>query len=161
MDKATSVLIIDDSAVWRKIIKKELESMGFRIAGEASNGQDGVKKYFAVKPDLVTMDIEMPAMDGLLATQKILEADASAKIIMVSSRGDENTVRKALLIGAVDFISKDAEKKVWNMKLSKYIRKSPERGICSRIIQGIKKANPVEFLLKIKRKQGKMDKYDG
>jgi two-component system chemotaxis response regulator CheY len=152
MSKATSVLVVEDSAVWRKIIKKELESMGFKIVGEASNGQDGVKKYFSVKPDLVTMDIEMPVMDGLLAAQKILESDASAKIIMVSSKGDENTVRKALLIGALDFISKDAEKKVWNMKLSKYIHKPHKEGICRRIIQSIKKVKLLKFLSKINGK---------
>jgi len=149
MGKNTRVLIIDDSAVWRKIIKKNLESIGFNIAGEAVNGQEGINKYLTLKPDLVTMDIEMPVMDGITATQRILEIDGSAKIIMISSKGDENTVRRALLIGAVDFISKTAKQEIWNTKLLKYINKTCQNGICNKIIEHVKKVKPVNFILKL------------
>lgn len=162
MGKNTTVLVVDDSAVWRKIIKKKLKDLGFVIVGEAVDGQDGVEKYIALKPDLVTMDVEMPIMDGLTATKRILEVDPCARIIMVSSKGDESTVRKALLIGAIDFISKSSASEVWDVKLKKYVKIAGYRQAFKKIVRYAKDIKLVKLLIMIVSKyfiRRKKDNY--
>ncbi|WP_100373589.1 response regulator [Bacillus sp. FJAT-45037] len=101
-----SVLIVDDAAFMRMMIKDILSKNGFEIVGEAANGQEAVNQYKELKPDLVTMDITMPEMDGIQALKAIKEQDASAKVIMCSAMGQQSMVIDAIQSGAKDFIVK-------------------------------------------------------
>ena len=79
------ILLVDDSKTSRKILKGILEESGHEIIGEAVNGEDGIAKYKELKPELTTMDITMPVLDGLEALRQIMEYDKSAKVIMVTA----------------------------------------------------------------------------
>ena len=103
---AKSVLICDDAAFMRVMIKDILTKNGYEVVGEAENGQKAVEKYLETKPDLVMMDITMPEMDGIQALKKIKESDAGATVIMCSAMGQESMVVEAIKLGALDFIVK-------------------------------------------------------
>jgi len=100
------VLIVDDAAFMRAAIKTILERNGFEVVGEAADGAQAVEKYMELKPDLVTMDITMPEMDGIAALKAIKEKDPSATIIMCSAMGQQAMVIDAIQAGAKDFIVK-------------------------------------------------------
>ncbi|HQE24153.1 MAG TPA: response regulator [Syntrophomonadaceae bacterium] len=100
------VLIVDDAAFMRMMIKDILTKNGYEVVGEAENGLVAVEKYRDLKPDLVTMDITMPEMDGITAVKEIKSFDASAKIIMCSAMGQQAMVIDAIQAGAKDFIVK-------------------------------------------------------
>jgi len=100
------ILIVDDAAFMRMMIKDILTKNGYEIAAEAENGQKAVEKYAESKPDLVLMDITMPEMDGIQALKKIKEIDASANVIMCSAMGQQAMVIEAIQSGAKDFIVK-------------------------------------------------------
>lgn len=100
------VLIVDDAAFMRMSLKTILEKNGFEVAGEAENGQIGVKKYKELSPDVVTLDLTMPEMDGLTALKEIKKIDNKAKVIIVSAMGQEEYVRQAVMNGAISFIVK-------------------------------------------------------
>lgn len=101
-----TVLIVDDSEFMRRILKDTLCSNGLTVLGEAANGQEGVQKYKEIRPDIVTMDISMPKKGGVSAIKEIIEYDPDAKIIVVSSMGQDEYVLDALVAGAKDFIVK-------------------------------------------------------
>ena len=103
---AKSVLICDDAAFMRVMIKDILTKNGYDVAGEAENGLKAVEKYNETKPDLVMMDITMPEMDGIQALKKIKEIDPNANIIMCSAMGQQAMVIEAIQSGAKDFIVK-------------------------------------------------------
>ena len=103
---AKNILISDDAAFMRMMIKDILTKNGYEIAGEAENGTKAVEKYNETKPDLVLMDITMPEMDGIQALKKIKEADANACVIMCSAMGQQAMVIEAIQSGAKDFIVK-------------------------------------------------------
>ena len=105
---AYRVLCVDDSMFIRKQLSQILTSEGFEIKGEASDGAEGFEKYKELHPnvDLVTMDITMPKMDGITALEKIRAFDKEAKVIMVSALGKEDLVKKALMLGATNYIVK-------------------------------------------------------
>ena len=86
---AQNVLICDDAAFMRMMIKDILSKNGYNVVGEAENGAKAVEKYNELKPDLVLMDITMPEMDGIQALKKIKEGDANAKVIMCSAMGQQ------------------------------------------------------------------------
>ena len=90
----------------RMMIKDILTKNGIDVAGEAENGQIAVNKFKDLKPDLVTMDITMPEMDGITALKEILAADANAKVVMCSAMGQQAMVIEAIQAGAKDFIVK-------------------------------------------------------
>ena len=100
------ILIVDDAAFMRMMIKDILTKNGYEIAAEAENGQKAVEKYAETKPDLVLMDITMPEMDGIQALKKIKELDGGANVIMCSAMGQQAMVIEAIKSGAKDFIVK-------------------------------------------------------
>jgi len=101
-----TVLIVDDSAFMRRLIKKIILKNNFDVVGEANNGKLGVEKYKELRPDLVTMDLIMDEMNGLDALKEILEFDPDANVIMVSSMGQDVIVRDAIVLGAKNFLLK-------------------------------------------------------
>ena len=105
-----TVLVVDDAAFMRVTIKNMLEKNGFAVIGEAENGKVAVHKYHELKPDLVTMDITMPEMDGLTALKTIRAADPKAKVIMLTALGQESIILDAVKSGARDFIVKPFER---------------------------------------------------
>lgn len=100
------VLVADDATFMRTSLRMMLERNGFEVVGEAENGLVALNKYKEVKPDIVTMDITMPICDGIKAVQMIREFDSSAKIVMISSMGQESFVKEAIMSGAKGFIVK-------------------------------------------------------
>ena len=98
-----NILIVDDAAFMRMMVKDILTKGGYNVVGEAENGAVAVQKYAELKPDLVTLDITMPEMDGIQALKKIKEVDAGANVIMCSAMGQQAMV---IQNGAKDFIVK-------------------------------------------------------
>ncbi|MBR6329237.1 MAG: response regulator [Lachnospiraceae bacterium] len=103
---AKNILICDDAAFMRMMIKDILTKNGYNVVGEAENGAKAVEKYNELKPDLVLMDITMPEMDGIQALKKIKEGDSGAMVIMCSAMGQQAMVIEAIQGGAKDFIVK-------------------------------------------------------
>lgn len=103
---AKNILICDDAAFMRMMIKDILTKNGYNIAGEAENGAKAVEKYNELEPDLVLMDITMPEMDGIQALKKIKETDPNASVIMCSAMGQQAMVIESIQSGAKDFIVK-------------------------------------------------------
>ncbi len=100
------ILICDDAAFMRMMIKDILSKNGYEVVGEAENGAVAVEKYKELKPDLVLMDITMPEMDGIQALKGIKELDAGASVIMCSAMGQQAMVIESIQAGAKDFIVK-------------------------------------------------------
>lgn len=100
------ILIVDDAAFMRMMIKNIITKHGYEVAGEAENGKQAVSLYSEVKPDLVTMDITMPEMDGIESVKAIRSIDKEANIIMISAMGQQAMVMDAIQAGARDFIVK-------------------------------------------------------
>jgi two-component system, chemotaxis family, chemotaxis protein CheY len=103
------ILIVDDAPVVRLVLRNILESNGYEIVGEASNGREAFEKYKEMKPDIVTMDIVMPEMNGVEALKQILGYDKSARIIMVTAIDQRNYLLDAINAGAYDYIVKPFE----------------------------------------------------
>jgi two-component system chemotaxis response regulator CheY len=100
------ILIVDDAAFMRLSLRTMLERNEFEVVGEAENGSVGVKKFSELHPDIVTMDITMPVMDGMEALKSIIGTDPAASVVMVSAMGQERYVRDAIVNGAKGFIVK-------------------------------------------------------
>ncbi len=100
------ILLVDDAAFMRKVIKDTLSKNGYTELFEAVDGADAVEKYDQIQPDLVLMDITMPNMDGLEALKAIRTKDGNANIVMCSAMGQETMVIDAIRSGAKDFIVK-------------------------------------------------------
>ena len=103
---AKNILICDDAAFMRMMIKDILTKNGYNVVGEAENGAKAIEKYQEVKPDLVLMDITMPEMDGIQALKAIKAADPKASVIMCSAMGQQAMVIESIQSGAKDFIVK-------------------------------------------------------
>ncbi|MFD1360349.1 response regulator [Lentibacillus salinarum] len=100
------ILIVDDAAFMRMMIKDILDKNDFEVVGEAQDGQQAVDQYKELRPDLVTLDITMPEKDGLTALKEIREIDPDANVIMCSAMGQQAMVIDAIQAGAKDFIVK-------------------------------------------------------
>jgi two-component system chemotaxis response regulator CheY len=100
------ILVVDDAAFMRMMIKDILVKGGYDVCGEATDGANAIEKYRELKPDLVTMDITMPEMDGITSLQEIRKIDPGAKIVMCSAMGQQQMVINAIKSGAKDFIVK-------------------------------------------------------
>jgi Response regulator receiver domain. len=101
-----NILIVDDAAFMRMMIKDILTKNGYTVVGEAENGLKAVEKYRELNPDLVIMDITMPEMDGIQAVKQIKAINSAAKIIMCSAMGQQAMVIESIQAGARDFIVK-------------------------------------------------------
>lgn len=100
------VLIVDDGSFMRTLIKGILTKHCYDVIGEAEDGLQGVEKYEELGPDLVTMDITMPHMDGIEALRNIMEIDPDASVIMISAMGQEVYIKEAIRLGAKSFVVK-------------------------------------------------------
>ena len=100
------ILIVDDAAFMRMMLKDVLTKNGFEVIGEAENGKVAIEKYRELQPDLVTMDITMPEMDGIRALKEIKAIDPNAKVVMISALGQEPHIKEAIKLGAKYFIVK-------------------------------------------------------
>lgn len=100
------VLVVDDAAFMRMMIKDILQKGGYEVVGEAEDGKRAIEKFKELKPDLVTMDITMPDMDGITAVKEIRKIDENAVIIMCSAMGQQAMVIDAIQAGAKDFVVK-------------------------------------------------------
>jgi two-component system, chemotaxis family, chemotaxis protein CheY len=100
------VLVVDDAAFMRKVVSDALSGGGHEVIGEASNGVEAVALYQELRPELMTLDITMPEMDGLAALKQIIAIDPRARIIMCSALGQESKVLEAIKAGARDFVVK-------------------------------------------------------
>jgi two-component system chemotaxis response regulator CheY len=103
---SSTVLVCDDAVFMRTMVSDILSQAGFTVVGEAENGKQAVEKYQQLKPDLVTMDIIMPEMGGIVAVKKITQMDPGARILMSSAMGQQALVQEALQAGARDFVVK-------------------------------------------------------
>ncbi|TDI45481.1 MAG: response regulator [Acidobacteria bacterium] len=102
-------LVVDDSEFARRNMKNILTAVGGEAAGFATNGREAIDQYMKLRPDVVFMDITMPEMEGVEAVQTIMDRDASAKIVMVSSNGYQELIKEALDSGAKHFLTKPVE----------------------------------------------------
>jgi len=107
---AIRVLVVDDAVFMRTVLKKMLMEDGYEVCGEAGNGLEAIKLAKELTPDVVTLDITMPEMDGVTALPKIMEASPNSKVIMCSAMGQQPMVVEAIKNGAKDFIVKPFQK---------------------------------------------------
>jgi two-component system chemotaxis response regulator CheY len=103
---AMNILIVDDLTFIKIVLRDILEKAGFRVVGEASNGDEAIRLYQERRPDVVLMDITMPGMDGLTALKRIRGIDPSARVIICSALGQQRLIVQAIQLGAKDFIVK-------------------------------------------------------
>jgi len=100
------VLVVDDAIFMRKMVSDALSKGGHEVVGEAANGQEAVQQFQTLKPEVTTLDITMPEMDGISALKAILEVDPGARVIMCSALGQESKVLESIKAGARDFVVK-------------------------------------------------------
>ncbi len=115
------ILVVDDSRTSRKILKGILEGEGYEIVGEATNGLEGYEKYAELKPDVVTMDITMPVLDGIESLKKIKAEFPKAKVVMVTAAGQKTKMVEAVQSGADEFVSKPFEPNQLKLVIEKVI----------------------------------------
>lgn len=118
---AKKVLIVDDSRTSRKVLADVLTRMGLEVIGEAVNGEDGFLKYKELRPDIVTMDITMPVMNGLESLLLIKHEDENAKVIMITAAGQKNNLMQAVKAGAEEFLTKPLEEEEIRRVMSEVI----------------------------------------
>lgn len=100
------VLVVDDAAFMRTVVRDALTRGGHEVVGEASDGNQAVERYRRLRPDVTTLDITMPDKDGLAALAEIIALDPEARVIMCSALGQESKVLQSIRIGARDFLVK-------------------------------------------------------
>jgi two-component system chemotaxis response regulator CheY len=120
------ILVCDDSMLMRMLIKNALTENGHEVVAEAANGKQAVELYKKHKPQITTMDVTMPEMDGLEAVRLIHEEDCLARIIMVTAIGQKGIVTQALRDGASDFIVKPFEPEEFIRVVNKALKRERE-----------------------------------
>jgi two-component system chemotaxis response regulator CheY len=100
------VLVVDDAVFMRKMVSDALSTGGHEVVGEAANGHEAVQQFQSLKPEVTTLDITMPELDGISALKAILEVDPGARVIMCSALGQESKVLESIKAGARDFVVK-------------------------------------------------------
>jgi two-component system chemotaxis response regulator CheY len=120
---ASRILIIDDASFMRTVLKDIIKSNGLASEiFEAGDGIEGVKQFLKIKPDLVTMDVNMPKADGIQALRAILKIDPTAKVIMISSVEEKHIVQDAIKLGARDYVVKPFDRSNVPLVINKVIR---------------------------------------
>lgn len=119
---AKRVLIVDDALIMRMRIKEIARDSGWEIAGEAANGEEGLARYRELRPDLMTLDIVMPKIDGVEVLRQIRQEDPQARIVMVSAVDQKGKLTECIRLGAVDFIVKPFDKARLKSFFAKYGR---------------------------------------
>ena len=120
---ASKILIVDDASFMRSVLKDIIKSNGLASEiFEAGDGIEGVKTFLKIKPDLVTMDVNMPKADGIQALRAILKIDPTAKVIMISSVEEKHIVQDAIKIGARDYVVKPFDRSNVPLVINKVIR---------------------------------------
>ena len=115
------LLIVDDALIMRKRIREIAEEAGWQVAGEAKNGEQAVALYQQEKPDLVTLDIVMPKMDGVSALKQMIQDDPQARVVMISAVNQKGKLAECIQAGAIDFIVKPFEKASLRSFFEKYL----------------------------------------
>ena len=118
---ARRVLIVDDALIMRKRIKEIAEEAGWQVAGEAKDGEEAVALYQQEKPDMVTLDIVMPKMDGVSALKQMIQVDPQARVVMISAVNQKGKLAECIQAGAIDFIVKPFEKASLRNFFEKYL----------------------------------------
>jgi two-component system chemotaxis response regulator CheY len=116
-----NIMVVDDSMIIRKGLTTILKELGFNVVGEAGTGAEAVALYDMLKPDLVTMDITMPVMTGNEALKRIKAKHPDAKIIMITSHGEEQLVMEAILAGAKGYVLKPITQEKLRVSLCKVV----------------------------------------
>lgn len=119
------VLIVDDALIMRLRIREIAVESGWEIAGEAANGEEGLARYRELRPDLMTLDIVMPKLDGVATLRQIRQEDPGAKIVMVSAVDQKGKLTECIQLGAIDFIVKPFDKARLKSFFEKYRRNEP------------------------------------
>lgn len=104
------ILIVDDALFTRRMLARVFAEQGWVVVGEAENGHEAVSQFAALQPDVVTMDITMPGMDGIVAVQQIVASHPNACIVMCSALGQQDKLIEAVKAGARGFIAKPFRK---------------------------------------------------
>jgi len=112
-----TAVIVDDSIFQREILRVTLEELGFEVLAEAENGEEGYEKYKEYQPDLVTMDINMPVLNGLESVKKIIADFPDANIVMISSHAERGLAYDAIGLGAKDFVNKPMDLEICKKKI--------------------------------------------
>jgi two-component system chemotaxis response regulator CheY len=115
------IMIVDDAAFMRKKIRKILTAGGYSEFQESASGKEAIEAYMEYKPDLVTMDIIMPEMDGIATLQEIRSLDPDARVVMISAMGQQRMVVEAIQAGALDFILKPFDGEMVISTISKFL----------------------------------------
>ena len=118
---AKRVLVVDDALIMRKRISDIASAAGWEIAGEAGNGEEAVAMYDQVRPDLVTLDIVMPRMDGVTALKRVMAADPDARVVMISAVDQREKLTECIRSGAIDFIVKPFDRERLERFFVKYL----------------------------------------
>lgn len=117
-----NILIVDDSRISRRVLRNSLELLGHTVVGEAGNGDEALKLYDECNPDLVTMDITMPGMDGIECLFRLREKDPNAKVIMITAAGTNDKMVKAVKYGCLDYIVKPFDEELLKATLEKHVK---------------------------------------
>ena len=120
------VLIVDDALIMRQRIRDIAEAAGWQVAGEAADGHQAIAMYNQVQPDLVTMDIVMPGMDGVTALKQLIQQDSQAKVVMISAVNQKGKLAECIQNGAFDFVVKPFDKTSLRSFFKNQLANSPD-----------------------------------